>query len=163
MLHVTQKFSLWKHSALCWWASEAWCWTTGWPFCWCCLCQEEARILLQLYRFGSVDTVKLINSVLSWTQPKAFVFTWANASCTWHFCSEDTYLVPNTYTLLTSSYLYKSFALCCNRWDSTKEQKLSEKLWKPGWTLCLLPTWIWGKERGEYNRFCKNCKVYRSV
>lgn len=72
-------------------------------FLWCCLCQEKARILLQLDRFGNTDGVRGINSVLSWTQPAALIVTWANASCAWYFCPEETHLVPHHPTLTPCS------------------------------------------------------------
>lgn len=123
--------------------------TTGWPFCWCCLCQDKAQTLLQLHRSGSIDTAGWINSALIWTQPKAFIFSSAKASCTWTFLLRRLISClgsSNSYTLLTFSYPYKTFALCCNNWDSTKMQKLGEKLWKPGWY------WAFHQHKAEKNK-----------
>lgn len=72
-------------------------------FLWCCLCQEKARILLQLYRFGNTNNVRWFNCVLHWTQPTALIVTWANASCTWYFCPEETHLVSHHPTLTPCS------------------------------------------------------------
>lgn len=157
MLLGAQRFSLWKHSA---------------PRCdhWLTfllvlpLCQDKAQTLLQLHRSVSIDTTGWINSASIWTQPKAFILNSAKASCTWTFLLRRLISClgsPNSYTLLTFSYPHKTFALCCNSWDSIKMQKLGEKLWKSGWVLCLLPTQSW--ESGEYKMFYKNCKFSRSV